>query len=104
MLCVVALTGKAPYKTLITHGFTLDEKGDKMSKSLGNTIEPILITAGGKDKKKNPAYGSDVLRLWVANCDYTKDMTIGPSIIGNYYSMRKRQWLIILLQLLYRII
>ncbi|EIE90851.1 hypothetical protein RO3G_15562 [Rhizopus delemar RA 99-880] len=61
---------------------TSNEKGDKMSKSLGNTIEPILITAGGKDKKKNPAYGSDVLRLWVANCDYTKDMTIGPSIIA----------------------
>ncbi|KAG1377113.1 hypothetical protein G6F61_007015 [Rhizopus arrhizus] len=82
LLTSIALTGKAPYKTLITHGFTLDEKGDKMSKSLGNTIEPILITAGGKDKKKNPAYGSDVLRLWVANCDYTKDMTIGPSIIA----------------------
>jgi valyl-tRNA synthetase len=42
------LTGKAPYNTLITHGFTLDEKGDKMSKSLGNTIEPALITRGGK--------------------------------------------------------
>ncbi|ORE01399.1 isoleucyl-tRNA synthetase [Rhizopus microsporus var. microsporus] len=61
---------------------TSNEKGDKMSKSLGNTIEPALITRGGKDKKKNPAYGSDVLRLWVASCDYTKDMTIGPSIIA----------------------
>ncbi|CEG66030.1 Putative Isoleucyl-tRNA synthetase [Rhizopus microsporus] len=82
LLTSIALTGKAPYNTLITHGFTLDEKGDKMSKSLGNTIEPALITRGGKDKKKNPAYGSDVLRLWVASCDYTKDMTIGPSIIA----------------------
>ncbi|CAO3687579.1 unnamed protein product [Rhizopus stolonifer] len=82
LLTSIALTGKVPYETLITHGFTLDEKGVKMSKSLGNTIEPILITAGGKDKKKNPAYGSDVLRFWVANCDYTKDMTIGPAIIA----------------------
>jgi isoleucyl-tRNA synthetase len=53
-----------------------------MSKSLGNTLEPHLITLGGKDKKKNPAYGTDVLRFWVANCEYTRDVLIGPSIIG----------------------
>ncbi|KAI8366718.1 tRNA synthetases class I-domain-containing protein [Radiomyces spectabilis] len=76
--------------TLVTHGFTLDENGRKMSKSLGNTIEPSFITHGGKDKKKNPAYGSDVLRLWVASSEYTKDFTIGPTVIAQVSdAMRK---------------
>lgn len=85
LLTSIAVTGKAPYGTLITHGFALDERGQKMSKSIGNTLEPIFITEGGKDKKKNPAYGSDVLRYWVANCEYTRDVSIGPSIICKYY-------------------
>ncbi|KAI9355820.1 tRNA synthetases class I-domain-containing protein [Pilaira anomala] len=82
LLTSIAVTGKTPYSALITHGFALDEKGQKMSKSIGNTLEPALFTQGGKDKKKNPAYGTDVLRYWVANCEYTRDVTIGPSIIG----------------------
>ncbi|RCH90022.1 hypothetical protein CU098_002672, partial [Rhizopus stolonifer] len=90
LLTSVAVTGKAPYSTLITHGFALDEKGNKMSKSLGNTLEPVLITEGGQDKKKNPAYGVDVLRLWVANCEYTRDVSIGPLIIAQISdSLRK---------------
>lgn len=48
---LVALTGKTPYSTLITHGFALDEQGRKMSKSLGNTIVPSLIIEGGKVSK-----------------------------------------------------
>lgn len=83
LLTSIAVTGKTPYGALITHGFALDEKGQKMSKSIGNTLEPALFTQGGKDKKMNPAYGTDVLRYWVANCEYTRDVTIGPSIIGN---------------------
>ncbi|ORX51537.1 isoleucyl-tRNA synthetase [Hesseltinella vesiculosa] len=82
LLTSIALTGQTPYKTLVTHGFALDEDGRKMSKSLGNTLEPAVITEGGKDKKKNPAYGSDVLRMWVANCEYTRDVSIGPNIIA----------------------
>ncbi|KAI7906731.1 tRNA synthetases class I-domain-containing protein [Cokeromyces recurvatus] len=82
LLTSIAVNGKAPYGALVTHGFVLDEKGEKMSKSLGNTVEPSLITDGGVDKKKNPAYGSDVLRYWVANCEYTRDVSIGPSIIA----------------------
>ena len=64
--------GRAPYKGVLTHGFTLDEKGMKMSKSLGNTILP-------EDVIKQ--YGADILRLWVAQSDYTADQRIGPEIL-----------------------
>ena len=81
LLTSVANNGCAPYKTVLTHGFTLDEKGYKMSKSLGNTIAPQTIIEGGNNKKKEPPYGADVLRLWVASVDYTSDMAIGPNIL-----------------------
>ncbi|MEM8572253.1 MAG: isoleucine--tRNA ligase [Pseudomonadota bacterium] len=64
--------GHAPYKGVLTHGFTLDEKGMKMSKSLGNTVAP-------EDVIKQ--YGADILRLWVAQSDYTADLRIGPEIL-----------------------
>ena len=64
--------GRAPYKNVVTHGFTLDGKGNKMSKSLGNTIVPEEIVK---------QYGADVLRLWVAQTDYTSDQRIGPEIL-----------------------
>ncbi|XP_037272237.2 isoleucyl-tRNA synthetase, mitochondrial [Rhipicephalus microplus] len=66
LLTSVALTGKAPYRKLYMHGFTLDAEGRKMSKSLGNVVDPETITKGGKDLKKDPAFGVDVLRWWVA--------------------------------------
>ncbi|XP_077493829.1 isoleucyl-tRNA synthetase, mitochondrial [Amblyomma americanum] len=66
LLTSVALTGRAPYRKLYMHGFTLDADGRKMSKSLGNVIDPETITKGGKDLKKDPAFGVDVLRWWVA--------------------------------------
>ena len=64
--------GRAPYKNVVTHGFTLDEKGMKMSKSLGNTIVPEEVVK---------QYGADILRLWVAQTDYTADQRIGPEIL-----------------------
>ncbi len=64
--------GRAPYKGVLTHGFTLDEKGMKMSKSLGNTIVPEQVTK---------QYGADILRLWVAQVDFTNDQRIGPEIL-----------------------
>lgn len=90
---------RAPYKTLITHGFTLDSEGRKMSKSLGNVISPSQITSGEllppikrkkqKGAKEQPksvgptydAMGSDALRLWVASSDYTRDVTVGQSVL-----------------------
>ena len=64
--------GRAPYRNVVTHGFTLDEKGVKMSKSLGNTIVPEEVVK---------QYGADILRLWVAQTDYTADQRIGPEIL-----------------------
>ncbi|CAO3658029.1 unnamed protein product [Umbelopsis ramanniana] len=90
LLTSIAVKSKSPYSTLITHGFLLDEKGYKMSKSLGNTIVPSLITQGGKDLKKNPAYGTDVLRLWVANTEFTKDVSVGPTVIAQVSDMIRK--------------
>ena len=62
LLTAVAAMGQAPYRAVVTHGFVLDEKGMKMSKSLGNTVDPRAVIEGGRDEKKEPAYGADVLR------------------------------------------
>jgi len=72
MLQACATRGRAPYRGVLTHGFTLDEKGMKMSKSLGNTVAP-------EDVIKQ--YGADILRLWVAQSDYTADLRIGAEIL-----------------------
>ncbi|WP_312527957.1 isoleucine--tRNA ligase [Paracoccus sp. (in: a-proteobacteria)] len=72
LLQACATKGRAPYKGVLTHGFTLDEKGMKMSKSLGNTIVPAEIIK---------EYGADILRLWVAQADYTADQRIGKEIL-----------------------
>ncbi|KAH7104986.1 isoleucyl-tRNA synthetase [Auriculariales sp. MPI-PUGE-AT-0066] len=73
----------APYKTLVTHGFVLDSNGRKMSKSLGNVISPLTIVNGGPDKTKEPEYGADCLRLWVASVDFGRDVAIGPMALAN---------------------
>ncbi|MGN6497623.1 MAG: isoleucine--tRNA ligase [Tsuneonella sp.] len=65
--------GRAPYNAVLTHGFTMDSKGMKMSKSLGNTISPIDLM---KD------YGADILRLWALSVDFTEDHRIGKEILG----------------------
>ncbi len=66
--------GRAPYDYVLTHGFTLDENGRKMSKSLGNTVEPQKVIAQS---------GADILRLWVCASDYADDQRIGPEILKN---------------------
>ncbi|MFC3783804.1 isoleucyl-tRNA synthetase [Sphingopyxis italica] len=64
--------GQAPYKAVLTHGFTMDSKGFKMSKSLGNTISPIDLMRD---------YGADILRLWALSVDFTEDHRIGKEIL-----------------------
>ncbi|AFZ28738.1 Isoleucyl-tRNA synthetase [Gloeocapsa sp. PCC 7428] len=81
LLTSVAVNGYAPYKTVLTHGFTIDEQGRKMSKSLGNGIEPEIVINGGKNQKEEPAYGADVLRLWVSSVDYTSDAPLSKNIL-----------------------
>ncbi|WIV52279.1 isoleucine--tRNA ligase [Marivivens sp. LCG002] len=72
MLQACGTKGRAPYKGVLTHGFTLDEKGMKMSKSIGNTVAPEDVCN---------EFGADILRLWVAQSDYTVDLRIGDKII-----------------------
>ncbi|KAL7566625.1 hypothetical protein ACA910_003462 [Epithemia clementina (nom. ined.)] len=90
LLTSVANTGKAPFKTVLTHGFVLDEKGFKMSKSLGNVVDPRKVIEGGNNKKTEPAYGADVLRLWVANSDYSSDVLIGDNIIRQTFDSYRK--------------
>ena len=71
----VAIKGKAPYKAVLTHGFLVDGQGRKMSKSLGNGLDPLQIIN---------KYGADVLRLWVASCDYREDVRISDEIIKGH--------------------
>ena len=71
--------GRAPYKAVLTHGFTMDAKGFKMSKSLGNTISPLKVME---------QYGADIIRLWALSVDYTEDHRIGDEIlkgVGDQY-------------------
>lgn len=72
LLTSVATNGVAPYKTVLTHGFVLDEKGRKMSKSEGNVVDPALVIK---------EYGADVLRLWVSSVDYSADVPLGKNIL-----------------------
>jgi len=81
LLTSVAVNGCAPYKTVLTHGFTVDEQGRKMSKSLGNVIDPEVIINGGKNQKEEPPYGADVLRLWASSVDYTSDVPLSKNIL-----------------------
>ncbi len=81
LLTSVAVNGYAPYKTVLTHGFTLDEQGRKQSKSLGNVVDPMIVIEGGKNQKEEPPYGADILRLWVSSVDYTNDVPIGKTIL-----------------------
>ena len=90
LLTSVANNKQAPYKTVLTHGFVLDEKGFKMSKSLGNVVDPMKVIDGGTNKKTEPAYGADVLRLWVANSDYSGDVGIGDNIIKQTFESYRK--------------
>ncbi|HEY6869562.1 MAG TPA: class I tRNA ligase family protein, partial [Novosphingobium sp.] len=67
-----ATRGHAPYKAVLTHGFTMDAKGMKMSKSLGNTVDPLKVME---------TYGADIVRLWALSVDYTEDHRIGDEIL-----------------------
>ncbi|HVT62995.1 MAG TPA: isoleucine--tRNA ligase [Legionellaceae bacterium] len=81
LVLATAITKQAPYKNVITHGFTVDSTGHKMSKSLGNGIEPADIVN---------EYGADILRLWVASTEYTKEMTLSKQILQSISDIYRR--------------
>ena len=72
LLTSVAMHGQAPYRGVLTHGFTVDERGRKMSKSLGNVVQPQSVTK---------TLGADVLRLWVAATDYRNEISVSDEIL-----------------------
>ena len=72
LLTAIAMYGKAPYRTVLTHGFTVDSKGQKMSKSRGNVVAPQKVVN---------ALGADILRLWVAATDYSVEMNVSDEIL-----------------------
>ncbi|BAS67652.1 isoleucine--tRNA ligase [Bathymodiolus septemdierum thioautotrophic gill symbiont] len=72
LISSVAMNGKAPYKQVLTHGFTVDKDGKKMSKSLGNVMSPQKVVN---------SLGADILRLWIAGTDYTGEMTVSDEIL-----------------------
>ncbi len=72
LLTSVALDGVAPYKSVLTHGFLVDEQGRKMSKSLGNGVDPLKVVND---------MGADILRLWVASADYRNDVAVSQGIL-----------------------
>ncbi len=77
----VGSRGVAPYKAVLTHGFVLDEKGYKMSKSLGNVVDPL---------KMMEQYGADLLRLWTMLSDYSQDMKIGQDMLKTTSDLYRR--------------
>ena len=77
----VGTRGAAPFKTIVTDGFVLDEAGRKMSKSLGNVTAPQEV---------NDKYGADILRLWVMNSDTSEDLRIGPEILKQQAELYRR--------------
>lgn len=80
LLTAMGASQKLPYRTLITHGFLMDQAGAKMSKSIGNVIAPNSLINGGKETKP---MGADGMRFWVASSDYTQDVHVGPKALAS---------------------
>ncbi|RZI45767.1 isoleucine--tRNA ligase [Candidatus Finniella inopinata] len=81
LMASVGLTDKAPYRQVVTHGFVLDEKGYKMSKSTGNVVGPDQVIN---------TLGADLLRLWIVGSDYTQDLRIGSEILKHQEDIYRR--------------
>lgn len=81
LIISTAVHGHAPYKTVVSHGFVLDGKGEKMSKSLGNTVEPNKVVS---------QYGADILRLWATSIDYQSDVRISDDLLKQVIESYKK--------------
>ncbi|XP_012218366.2 isoleucine--tRNA ligase, mitochondrial [Linepithema humile] len=91
LLTSIALQKRSPYSALFVHGFAVDDKASKMSKSVGNVVSPELITKGGENLSKNPAYGVDTLRWWVAGhgCQHTQIPVTTTLLRDSHESVQK---------------
>ncbi|XP_067901174.1 isoleucine--tRNA ligase, mitochondrial [Heterodontus francisci] len=81
LLTSVAVEKQIPYRKLVVHGFTLNETGEKMSKSVGNVVDPDVVINGGLDPNQDPPYGADVLRWWVAESNVFTEVLIGQNVL-----------------------
>ncbi len=81
LLTAIAMDGAAPYRQVLTHGFTVDEKGRKMSKSLGNVVAPQEVIK---------TLGADILRLWIASTDYCYEMSLSQEILKRSADLYRR--------------
>lgn len=81
LLTSAGVTGKAPYRAVLTHGFIVDEEGRKMSKSLGNVVDPLQVIS---------RLGADVLRLWVVSSDYSSDIAVSDQILERVADVYRR--------------
>ncbi len=81
LLTGVAMDGQAPYRQVLTHGFTVDANGHKMSKSRGNVVPPLQVVQ---------TLGADILRLWVASCDYRYEMTVSDEVLKRVADVYRR--------------
>ena len=81
LLTGTMLDGRAPYNMLLTHGFVVDEKGEKMSKSKGNVVRPQEV---------NEKFGAEILRLWVASTDYSGELRLGQTILKRVVESYRR--------------
>ncbi|RPB11360.1 isoleucyl-tRNA synthetase [Morchella conica CCBAS932] len=90
LLTSVACRGVQPYGVVLTHGFCMDARGKKMSKSLGNVVAPADIIEGRIPKAKALSGGVDALRLWVACADYTKDVVVGEGVLVHVHEALRK--------------
>jgi isoleucyl-tRNA synthetase len=98
LITSLATREQAPFKQVITHGFILDGKGKKMSKSLGNVVSPSDLTLKAPTdinlpKPQKPLAKMqriDILRLWVAFCDFTRDISVGPKVVSQVHEILRK--------------
>jgi isoleucyl-tRNA synthetase len=98
LITSIAARSSAPFKQVLTHGFVLDGNGRKMSKSLGNVVSPTDVTLRAPQdvgratpgRPLAPIQKVDILRLWVAHCDFTKDVTIGTTVLAHIHEVLRK--------------
>jgi len=95
LLTSLAVRGAAPYKTVVTHGFVLDEDSRKMSKSLGNVTSPAQLMGMLTAAKKGALVGIDGMRFWIASSSYTVDVSVSQEVLSHVSRNLDKIWITI---------